>query len=83
MPEPPKPKKGNPEDLHEVDRTRRARSRRTVVIGAATAIILVLVLIGILQQRETSRRERIDFVSSSFATYGFRIVETSLRGSTG
>ena len=87
MPETPKPKpkprKENPADLHEVERARRARSRRIVVIGAATAILLVLVLIGIFRQRETSRRERIDAVSWSFATYGFRIVETSLRGSTG
>ncbi len=43
----------------------------------------MLVLIGILQQRERSRRERIDAVSWSLAPYGFRIVETSLRGSTG
>lgn len=87
MPETPKPKpkprKENPADLHEVERARRARSRRIVVIGTATAILLVLVLIGIFRQRETSRRERIDAVSWSFAPYGFRIVETSRRGSTG
>ena len=83
MPEPLKPKKGNSENLHEVERARRARSRRIVVIGTATAILLVLVLIGVFQQRETSRRERINDVYLHFVGYGFRIVETSLRGSTG